>query len=342
MSKNITIKEGATAKQLTVDKLKINLVSGGTCLWVPEDETELTTKTITENGTYKASDDGYYGYSEVTVSGIGTATGTGEDGETHQYTEDGEGGITDTILPDSIVVESPPTVTEYYDTAIIDFSGIVVKAYLKSGNLWTDDDHPDGIIPIEELTFPVTAADYDETTGQTASSELVPVDFECASNGGYTTEYSNGDWFSTTTETANNDGLFTLKGSIGGKTIKGIAASKSPDTVITENWVRDNGQTSTDTRVLRLSYTYNMQTVYYGTWSSAWNYSPNAISEIAPNGSNVFNTYDDAAIAWSMMYGTITPGGQVIPVQYVLSSGKTLESSFNITVYPHPMSGAED
>jgi hypothetical protein len=34
MSKNITIQEGGVAKQLTVDKLKTNLVGGGTQLWV--------------------------------------------------------------------------------------------------------------------------------------------------------------------------------------------------------------------------------------------------------------------------------------------------------------------
>ena len=163
MSKNIVIQEGGLGKQLTADKLKTNLVGGGTCLWVPEDETMLGTKAITENGIYKASDDGYYGYSEVNVSGIGTATGTGPDGETHSYTEDGEGGVTDTVLPDSIAVVTPPTVTTYADGATIDFSGMTVKAYLKSGEVWSDAAHPNGIIPISELLLPVTKADSDES-----------------------------------------------------------------------------------------------------------------------------------------------------------------------------------
>lgn len=163
MSKNIVIQEGGIGKQLTADKLKTNLVSGGTCLWVPEDGTVLGTKSITENGTYKATDDGYYGYSEVTVSGIGTATGTGSDGEDHSYTEDGTGGVTDTILPYSISVVTPPTVTTYADGATIDFSGMVVKAYLKSGGVWSDASHPNGIIPVSELTLPVTTADKDES-----------------------------------------------------------------------------------------------------------------------------------------------------------------------------------
>ena len=163
MSKNITIQEGGVGRQFTADKLKTALVGGGSCLWVPEDETTLGAKTITENGTYRAGDDGYYGFSEVTVNGIGIATGTGPDGETHSYTEDGEGGITDKVLPDSIAVTTLPTVTTYADGDTIDFSGMVVTAYLKSGEVWSDDLHPNGIIPIRELILPVTTADKDES-----------------------------------------------------------------------------------------------------------------------------------------------------------------------------------
>lgn len=50
MSKSIVIQEGGIGKQLTVDKLKTDLVGGGTCLWVPEDSTNLGTKHISEGG----------------------------------------------------------------------------------------------------------------------------------------------------------------------------------------------------------------------------------------------------------------------------------------------------
>lgn len=180
MSKNITIQEGGVAKQLTADKLKTNLVGSGTCLWVPEDEVQLTTKTITENGTYKASDDGYYGYSEVTVSGIGSVTGTDPTtGEDTTVTTTPEGEITITTIPHSIQVDTPPSVTTYADGATIDFSGMVVKAYLKSGEVWTDASHPNGIIPISELILPVTTASsggvYPEewSDGQGINAQLI-------------------------------------------------------------------------------------------------------------------------------------------------------------------------
>lgn len=68
MSKNVAIKEGQTAKSFSdVAKLKTNLVGGGTATWVPEDETQLVEKTITQNGEYLPSSDSAYGFSKVTV-----------------------------------------------------------------------------------------------------------------------------------------------------------------------------------------------------------------------------------------------------------------------------------
>lgn len=106
MSKNITIAEGKTGKNfLNVNKLKIKTTDGDSSTWVPEDEansyaktsklkaekngeytpdsgvvgfskvtvdvptaSKLETKTITENGTYNATDDSVDGYSSVTVN----------------------------------------------------------------------------------------------------------------------------------------------------------------------------------------------------------------------------------------------------------------------------------
>lgn len=174
MSKNITIQEGGVAKQMTVDKLKTNLVGGGTCLWLPEDEVLLGQKTINANGTYKASDDGLYGYSQVTVSNAGIASGTipsgatlpTGDGNEYSVTTDNNGNLDFFKVPSSIQITTQPTTTEYHDGDDIDFTGMVVKAYNADGTLWTDSLHPDGIIPISELTLPVTVADMQDGNGQ--------------------------------------------------------------------------------------------------------------------------------------------------------------------------------
>lgn len=73
MAKNITIAEGSQAKNFnTVHKLRTNLIGGGTQYWVPEDEAgayaNMGQKSITANGTYRASDDSKDGYSQVIVN----------------------------------------------------------------------------------------------------------------------------------------------------------------------------------------------------------------------------------------------------------------------------------
>lgn len=160
MSKNITIQEGGITKQLTTDKLKTNLVGGGTCLWVPEDEVQLTTKTITENGTYKASDDGYYGYSEVTVNGIGIATGIDGDGDVAVAHKDPTtGGLVIDKVPSSIAVVTPPTNPYgiYTDGQTITTDGMVVKAYLETGGEYET-------VPNNEITLDPNVAIYDPDT----------------------------------------------------------------------------------------------------------------------------------------------------------------------------------
>ena len=160
MSKNITIQEGGVGKQLTVDKLRTNLVGGGTCLWVPEDEVPLGRKRISENGTFKAGDDGLYGYSQVTVRGIGVVTGKKQDGKEYTVTTDTNGNIVEKSVPTSIVITTNPTKMAYDDGDTIDYTGMVVKAYDANGNIWDNDGaYPNGVIPIADLNLPETVAD---------------------------------------------------------------------------------------------------------------------------------------------------------------------------------------
>ena len=83
MSKSISIKEGNENKQFTAKKLQTNLQNGGTCFWVPEDETKLITKRVNAPGEYVAANeeveqgqDPIYGYDKVIVSGVKPDTDT--------------------------------------------------------------------------------------------------------------------------------------------------------------------------------------------------------------------------------------------------------------------------
>ena len=345
MSKNIVIQEGGLGKQLTADKLKTNLVGGGTCLWVPEDETTLGTKVITENGTYKASDDGYYGYEQVIVSGIGSATGTDGDGDEAVATTGPDGELKITKLPSSIEVTTLPSKTIYNDGDTIDFNGIVVKAYLKTGGVWSDNNHPNGVIPLSELIFPVTTADIDSTDGETASSDLITEPFECSSSGSATygpkppegEEDQGANYYRTYGIT---DGKLTLSGVIGRNGIDGLFASSSPSSFLQTTTYYPQGGSSSDTKAPNQQYTYNGRTVYYRSWTSNWSGTRWVLKEINPDG----KTDKKAERAWSMIYGYIAPGGQDIPVQWNRpSDNKTLETTFRITVNPSaPGYGSEE
>lgn len=158
MSKNIIIQEGGSGKQATVSKLEVNNVGGGTSLWVPEDETQVTSLYVTQNGEYRAEDEGWHGYNVVTVSGIGQAVGYGSSGNEVLVTADDETGeLVETDLASSIHIMMTPLKTRYYEGETIDFTGILVRAFKNTG-VWEDEDHLGGDIPIEELYFSDTIA----------------------------------------------------------------------------------------------------------------------------------------------------------------------------------------
>lgn len=71
MSKNLTIDEGGESRHFDgVKRLKTKLSGedGGTCYWVPDDETQAWPTFIMDNGMHVAAEDGHYGYSEANVN----------------------------------------------------------------------------------------------------------------------------------------------------------------------------------------------------------------------------------------------------------------------------------
>lgn len=326
MSKNITIKEGGADKQFTVDKLKTNTVGGGTCLWVPEDETQLGTKSVSENGTYVASDDGYYGYSQFSVSGVGTATGRDPvTGQEKSVTVDPEtGDLVETVIPSEIRVITPPTnpYGTYIDGQTIIKDGMVVKAYDATGADM-------GTVPISEVTINPTTAVYDSSTdpgGGTADSDLntglvMPFPFSATLVRIEETEsYTITDTISCDAVTSWGGNYFIVASQVSNKngTNKTVTKYKDgrPD--------RINEVTLTCSS----QYTYENKTVYYystdnGTWNSQ---APHAETQ---------GNINLGAIAWTMIYGDITPAGspQTITVSWTRpGDGKVLETSFEIIV----------
>ena len=168
MSKNIVIQEGGNGKQFTASKLNTALVGGGSCNWVPEDEVGLTTLNVSANGTYTASSEGHYGYSQVTVNVAGGAggapggagssiIGTDTDGDTVVSTVEDDGSITTEKQVDRIRIGVMPTKTVYVDGEAIDVTGMTVMGLTTTGTYLK-------FIPLSEITISPTEADISQVT----------------------------------------------------------------------------------------------------------------------------------------------------------------------------------
>jgi len=342
MSKNIIIQEGGIGKQLAVDKLKTNLVGGGSCLWVPEVEINLGTKSVSENGTYVASDDGYYGYSQFTVSGVGTATGRDPTtGDEKQVTVDPEtGDLVETVLPSEIRVITPPTnpYGTYIDGQTITKDGMVVKAYSANGvELQT--------VPIGEITINPTQAVYDKSKDRkrsgTATSDLIGGTIGIYNGQGVVTPTGASTTFSTLAGVhgvgSTVDAAVRQNGDIRCITASANAPfdyanvyyqyNESPEGIEAQ-YVDNMRSTSGE------AYTYDGKTVHYTSM---------VVPPISPAYTLNFNASendsDTAILAWVMVYGDteITPAGspQTITVSWPRpGDSKVLTATFEILVAP--------
>lgn len=145
-----SIKEGGKSRNFSAAMLKTNLQGGGTCLWIPRMDVELKNKYISKSGTYTARADDCFGFDQVTVSGVDVEITKDDDGDDVERTTDG-GEVTETKLPSYIRVTVLPKKIDYTVGETIDYTGMVVHAYTKSGiDL--------GVVPFNELILPVEKA----------------------------------------------------------------------------------------------------------------------------------------------------------------------------------------
>lgn len=156
MSKNIVIQKNGSALNFNgATKIRTAAVQGGTEDWVPEDDVELTTLTVTKNGVYKAADRNTYGWSRVTVRvALDYVVGYGSDGNEYYVTSDAQNHIERTKIPSHIDITTPPTVTEYSVGDAIDYSGMVVTLLDRNREVFKNSDYPNGTVPLSELSLP--------------------------------------------------------------------------------------------------------------------------------------------------------------------------------------------
>ena len=339
---NPAIKEGNLARVFTTKRLETQLQGGGSCQWVQKSAVELGTKNINvDNKTYKASDDGKYGYSEVVVSGISITTST--DGDGNEVVEHTDGTGTETIVvPSSISLEPEPSfLGPYNNGASISFAGMIVKAYLASGRLWTDASHPNGEIPFSELMLPVTVADASQVSGRTASSDLDTGDFTQPIPLPDVTTYAwtqtNVPIRNTYTWTPVNGAAMVIMRNTESSTVLLFAAKQAGEVGLERIVSIDErtGEQSTEFSYITASnsYTHDGKTVYFVR--SNFGHGGSGRKDILVN--PVVDDYGDdlheKEAAWTAVYGDITDGRQSIPVQWMRpGDNEVLETSFDVSV----------
>lgn len=350
MSKNISIKEGGTAKTMTVNKLKTDVVGGGICLWIPEDEVPIGTKNITHNGTYEASSDSLYGYKTITVNVTGGAGGAtpgssgtpggigstivGTDpvtGDDTAVTVNENGQLETTRLPSKIAVTTLPTKTEYTDGETINPSGIIVHAYY-------EDDSDYGTVQNLELAYDPIKADIGETNnegtytcddfGQGPWPQPVKV-----YKGSFTTPIGS----ETGTHYELDDGVYIAFLTDSTDTARDMFfASASPGKTATTTWQYNTPWPRSVASALTNTYTKDGKTVYYnsnGTQQSGFTEETSYGVNHRVSG----DTLNRAQAAWTVIYGTPVSdaGTQTITVKWQRPiDHKELTTTFDITVNP--------
>lgn len=161
MGNIIRIKEGGLPKAFGAAKLRTNLQGGGNCLWIPKESVPVSSKFITENGTYLAAADGLHGFSSLNVSSQPDYVVGKKGGKTYHVHKGGPTGneLIYDELPTEIRVTTPPTKNSYNNGQTINYNGIVVTAYKSDGSVWENENYPGGAIPTNELIFMTKKAD---------------------------------------------------------------------------------------------------------------------------------------------------------------------------------------
>ena len=331
MSKNISIKEGGTGRGFTARRLETALEGGGSCLWVPKDEVRRVSKSVDKNGTYEAAAEKAYGYSQVHVyvKGGGSATGKGPDGNEYTVTVDDLGELTETKVPSSIMITTPPNYTgPYGDGAIIGFEGIEVTAYDAEGNSM-------GVVPFNELVFPVTVARYDPDAGGSSidpsllyDSSVFSFPFFFLDGGELSYTAGNGTYH----YKYKSDGpMVCIRLSDGYYSFYAFS-SESGGTVYSKLWTNQQDEPEWTGQEIGLARSTKTGFRYYYNATSEFNFfkdvSGQYINDIGVTGISQNNISDIAQIIFNG-----TSGGVQIPVQWPRpGDGKILSDTFDITV----------
>lgn len=327
------IKEGGKSRNFSAAMLKANLQGGGTCLWIPRMDVELKNKYISKSGTYTAKADDCYGFDQITVSGVDVEITQDEDGDDVERTTDG-GEVTETKLPSYIRVTVMPSKLDYTVGETIDYTGLVVHAYTKSGIDM-------GVVPFNELILPA------EKAGEGWAEEWTDGHGLNAMQIAYTPHWNREEWVQIYPGRIDEEQVFVCGSALG--TINGKPASygdysknPTPGTLFVTRYQDTNYMASVaGSRRMDVFAYWSGELLADQVKRTGWFYASGSSGEAGINkfvsatgGEWITNipvsTVDPTTVDPSTLYSI----GEAIPVQWHRSGdGELLETSFNI--YTH-------
>lgn len=301
--------------------IKTRVPGGGACVWLPESAITTTTLTANRNGAYSPGD--LYGYSQVTVnigSGGGGGWGGGDiswggGGDIPPWVESGE--------VDHIKITTPPSfLGPYLDGVLIQTDGIEVTAF-------DENDNALGVLPFEELVFPVTVTDFDAvSTGYSVSSGAT------ASRANWSQPIDVYTWLEMRWVEKGEEHYKRLVGQhivakdFSSKTKSAYFVSPTPGTI--GGYIYDDNVTYVNHTN---EFTFNDKTIYWAASPDngvAWYSIPTTYTTPINRRSSSPNQYT----LWTAVYGdVVSSAGQVVPVQWTRpTDGEVLEDFFTISV----------
>lgn len=346
MSKSAVIKEGDIGRKISpLTKLKINKQNSGNCYWLSGDDHAIDEKSVTSNGLYLPADDNLFAYSRIDVD---VQFGNMISSNNKVVYVDKNGDLHEDGLPTQIRAVMPNK--SYTGGEEIDLTKAVVTAYTATGDLWTNDNYPDGIIPFEELTFTGDTDHIPAIQSRKVPDAMRPEYTKADTVDVYMNPIVNYDLlfcyvYDRQTQYSEKETYFIfnptviLSGVITDNTFDGYPPSYSFDGIIAayssgvvaEYWLKsaskdiDEPAHYEESYRATSSYTYQNKTVYWchltynkrGASNKVVKYK-GVSPRVEPN-SDYYNQYDQinyGPLAWVALYGDIEPWNYDIGVSW--------------------------
>ena len=326
-----SIKEGGKSRNFSAAMLKTNLQGGGTGLWIPRMDVELKNKYISKSGTYTAKADDCYGFDQVTVSGVDVEITQDEDGDDVERTTDG-GKVTENKLPSYIRVTVLPSKLDYTVGEAIDYTGLVVHAYTKSGIDM-------GVVPFNELILPA------EKAGEGWAEQWTDGHGLNAMQIAYTPHWNRTEWIERYSGRIDEEQVFVCGSALG--TINGKPASygdssqnPTPGTLFVTRYQDQNYMASmAGSRRMDVFAYWSGEEYYSGQAKrTGWFYAAGSSGDAgiktfvrATGGEYITNIPVSTVNPTTVDPSTLYSIGESIPIQWRRpGDGQLLETSFNI------------